>query len=50
MREAYEAVNMIHPSSVEIIEVYRGPSELPAIFGGSTGQCGAIAMWTKRGR
>ena len=47
--EAYEAINLVHPSSVEIIEVYRGASELPAEFGGSSGQCGAIVIWTKRG-
>lgn len=28
------------------IEVYRGPSELPAEFGGSVGRCGAIVIWT----
>jgi Carboxypeptidase regulatory-like domain len=29
------------------IEVYRGTGEIPAEFGGSTGGCGVIAMWTK---
>lgn len=29
------------------IEVYRGAGELPADFGGSTGMCGAIVVWTK---
>lgn len=48
MTEAYDAVNMTHPSSVEVVEIYRGPSELPAQFSGSTGMCGAIALWTRR--
>ena len=29
------------------IEIYRGPGEIPADFGGSTGGCGVIVMWTK---
>lgn len=29
------------------IEIYRGPSEIPAEFTGSNSGCGAIVMWTK---
>jgi len=29
------------------IEVYRGPGEVPAEFGGSNGACGVIVVWTK---
>ncbi|MEK7403029.1 MAG: carboxypeptidase-like regulatory domain-containing protein [Gemmatimonadota bacterium] len=29
------------------IEVYRGPGEIPAEFGGSNAACGVIVMWTK---
>ena len=29
------------------IEVYRGPGEVPAEFGGSNAGCGVIAVWTK---
>ncbi len=29
------------------IEVYRGPGEIPAEFGGSDAACGVIVMWTK---
>lgn len=47
---ALEAVNMVHPSSIEGIEVYRGGATLPAELGGSTGQCGVVFIWTKRGR
>jgi hypothetical protein len=49
MSEAFDAVNMIHPWSIEIMEVYRGASEVPGDFGGSRGGCGAIAIWTQRG-
>ncbi|WP_419162774.1 carboxypeptidase regulatory-like domain-containing protein [Candidatus Palauibacter sp.] len=38
--------NFVTPSEVAGIEVYRGPSELPAEFGGSVGRCGAIVIWT----
>jgi hypothetical protein len=49
LEDAYAALNMVHPSSIEVIEIFRGPSELPAEFGGSLGGCGAIAIWTTRG-
>lgn len=42
--------NFVIPSEVAAIEVYRGPSEIPAEFGGSTGRCGAIVIWTGNGR
>ena len=29
------------------IEIYRGPGEIPAEFGGSNAACGVIVMWTK---
>ncbi len=38
--------NFVSPSDIAGIEVYRGPSELPAEFGGSVGRCGAIVIWT----
>ena len=38
--------NFVSPSEIAGIEVYRGPSELPAEFGGSVGRCGAIVIWT----
>jgi hypothetical protein len=34
-------------SDVYGIEVYRGPGEVPAEFGGSNAACGVIAVWTK---
>jgi len=36
---------MINPADVEAIEVYRGPSELPAEF--MSDDCAAIVIWTK---
>jgi hypothetical protein len=41
--------DMVSPSSVEGIEIYRGLSEVPAEFGGPNAHCGVIAVWTKRG-
>lgn len=38
--------NFVSPSEIAGIEVYRGPSELPAEFGGAVGRCGAIVIWT----
>jgi hypothetical protein len=49
VQEAIDAVNPVSPMSVEGIEVYRGAASLPAEFGGSTGQCGVIAIWARRG-
>lgn len=33
---------------VEAIEVYRSSAQIPIQFGGSTGQCGAVVLWTRR--
>lgn len=42
MAETFEEINRLHPSSIELIEIYRGPAEVPAEFGGSSAMCGAI--------
>jgi len=34
----------------EAVEVYRSAAELPVEFGGTSGQCGVIVLWTRRGR
>jgi outer membrane cobalamin receptor len=39
----------MHPGSVEGIEVYQGAATVPGEFGGSSAQCGVIAVWTRRG-
>lgn len=44
------ALDSINPNDVEAIEVYRGPSQLPSQYGGTGGTCGAILVWTRRGR
>ena len=41
--------NFVTPPEIAGIEVYRGPSELPAEFGGAVGRCGAIVIWTGPG-
>jgi hypothetical protein len=48
-KAAYEAVNLLLPFDVEGIEVYAGPATIPPEFGGSSGACGVIAIWTRRG-
>jgi hypothetical protein len=40
--------NLISPSLVHAVEVYRRASELPAEFGGSDARCGVAAIWTRR--
>jgi hypothetical protein len=35
------------PHDILGLEIYRGPSELPAEFTGSTSGCGVIVIWTK---
>ena len=35
------------PEDVVGIEVYRGPAEMPARFGGAASACGVIVVWTK---
>jgi hypothetical protein len=35
-------------SNLDGIEVYRGPSETPAMYGGTGGNCGTVLLWTRR--
>lgn len=37
-------------ASLEAVEVYRGAGELPIEFGGTGSACGAIVLWTRRGK
>lgn len=40
-----EILQQINPSDIELVEIYRGPGQLPAEF--HDGNCGAIAIWTR---
>jgi outer membrane receptor for ferrienterochelin and colicin len=49
---AYDQANdinaVVSPDQVEAIEVYRGPSEIPAEYSGNDAMCGVILIWTKQ--
>ena len=40
-------LSRINPRDIELIEIFRGPGELPPEF--NDGNCGAIMIWTKEG-
>lgn len=40
-------INEMRPEQVEAAEVYTGPSQIPAQFGGSDAACGVIVIWTR---
>jgi hypothetical protein len=40
---------VVRLSDVEVVEVYRRPSQIPAEYSGSDARCGVIALWTRRG-
>ena len=42
-----EMLSRVNPGDVELIEIFRGPGELPPEF--NDGNCGAIAIWTRSG-
>lgn len=42
-----EMLDRINPSDIELMEIYRGPGDLPPEF--NDGNCGAIAIWTREG-
>jgi len=44
--------NIVHPSSIAGIEVYRSGAQVPVRFGGTSIQtrCGVIVIWTKAGQ
>lgn len=48
-REAAEAVNLLTPSEILAIEVYRGPAETPGQYIDSNSRCGVILIWSRRG-
>jgi predicted CoA-binding protein len=40
-----ETLSRINPSDIEMIEVFRGPSEIPGIY--HWNGCAVIAIWTR---
>ncbi len=39
----------IQAFEIEVLEVYRGPAEVPAEFAGGEARCGVVSVWTRRG-
>ena len=42
-----DMLSRINPGDIEMMEIFRGPGELPGEF--NDGNCGAIAIWTRSG-
>ena len=42
-----EMLSRVSPGDIELMEIFRGPGELPGEF--NDGNCGAIAIWTRQG-
>lgn len=40
-------VDAFEPTDIEAIEVYRGPSEIPAFFDRGRAACGAVVLWMR---
>ncbi len=47
--DVFRIDDVVHPSSVEGIEIYRGMSTMPPEFLTADAECGVIAIWTRRG-
>lgn len=47
--DVFRIDDIVHPGSVEGIEIYRGMSTTPPEFLTADAQCGVIAIWTRRG-
>jgi hypothetical protein len=43
-----EMLSRVNPSDIELVEIFRGPGELPGEF--NDGNCGAISIWTRQGK
>lgn len=43
-----EMLSRVNPSDIEMIEVYRGASEIPRVF--HWDGCAVIAIWTRRNK
>ena len=42
-----EMLSRVNPRDIELIEIFRGPGELPPEY--NDGNCGAIVIWTRQG-
>jgi hypothetical protein len=42
-----EMLDRVNPRDIEMVEIFRGPGELPAEF--NDGNCGAVVIWTRTG-
>jgi len=49
-RDPSSAFTGIFGIELEVVEVYNGPSEVPPEFLDSAASCGAVIVWTRRGR
>jgi hypothetical protein len=49
-RDVRSAFTGIFGIELEVVEVYNGPSEVPGEFLDSSASCGAVIVWTRRGR
>lgn len=48
-QDAAYNLNLVHPSDVAAVEVYRSALETPAEFLDTDSRCGAVVVWTRRG-
>ena len=48
--EAADAINMVLPTHIYAMEIYKGPAETPGEFLDSNSRCGVVLIWTGRGR
>ena len=49
-RDVRSAYTDISGMELEVVEVYNGPAQVPGEFLDSDASCGAIIVWTRRGR
>jgi len=44
-----ESTRLFELASLEAVEVYRSAAEVPPEFGGASGGCGVVLLWSRRG-
>jgi len=49
-RDVQSAFTDISGIELEVVEIYNGPSQVPGEFLDSSASCGAVIVWTRRGR